>query len=119
MQSVAVGIYLVKMAVSDASDSALFMAFDAEMNNLTNGTGMEDAHCPPTMPQRYSGEDLNIPEETFKEMNIEILLNLFKEVLLSTTVDSLLMSWWKETQEQSLNLPKTLFAVVKLQNIGA
>ncbi|KAL0713204.1 hypothetical protein Bca4012_020182 [Brassica carinata] len=29
------------MAVSDASDSALFMAFDAEMNNLTNNRAPE------------------------------------------------------------------------------
>ncbi|KAF2536666.1 hypothetical protein F2Q68_00020163 [Brassica cretica] len=48
----AVGIYRVEMAVSDASDSALFVAFDDEMNKLTNDclvicdcpAGMEDAH---------------------------------------------------------------------------
>ncbi|KAF8096836.1 hypothetical protein N665_0300s0013 [Sinapis alba] len=66
-----------------------------------------------------SREVMTTPEMIFQELYIEILLKLFKEVLLSTTTDLLLMSWWKATQEQPLNLPKTLFAMVKLQIIGA
>lgn len=57
-------------------------------------------------------EVMTTPAIIFQELYIKILLKLFKEVLLSTTVDPLLMSWWKPTQEQPLNLPKTMFAML-------
>ncbi|KAF3500353.1 hypothetical protein F2Q69_00041676 [Brassica cretica] len=95
----AVGIYRVEMAVSDASDSALFVAFDDEMNKLTNDclvicdcpAGMEDAHniaLPQclrvileralTFQQKLSREVMTTPAMMFQELYIEILLKLFK-----------------------------------------
>ncbi|CAF1785787.1 unnamed protein product [Brassica napus] len=118
------------MAVSDASDSALFVAFDAEMNKLINGTSMEDAHniafpqClrdilgrALTFQQKLSRFNFSSKHQSFTLISLYI----YHYCVIGAPVNNggPITHVMVKGKKQPLNLPKTMFAMVKLQITGA
>ncbi|CAF2299873.1 unnamed protein product [Brassica napus] len=110
------------MAVSDASDSALFVAFDAEMNKLINGTSMEDAHniAFPQCLRDILGRALTF-QQKLSRFNFSSKHQSFTLISLGAPVNNggPITHVMVKGKKQPLNLPKTMFAMVKLQITGA
>ncbi|KAH0896767.1 LOW QUALITY PROTEIN: hypothetical protein HID58_046335, partial [Brassica napus] len=129
--------YRVEMAVSDASDSALFVAFDAEMNKLINlfvivqhGTSMEDAHniAFPQCLRDILGRALTFQQKlsrfNFSSKHQSFTLtraspSRFCRAGAPVNNGGPITHVMVEGKKQPLNLPKTMFAMVKLQITGA
>ncbi|KAG2284549.1 hypothetical protein Bca52824_055769 [Brassica carinata] len=123
-------LYRVEMAVSDASDYALFVAFDAEMNKLINGTSMEDAHniafpqClrdilgrALTFQQKLSSFNFSSKHQSFTLTRASP--SRFCRAGAPVNNGGPITHVMVEGKKQPLNLPKTMFAMVKLQITGA
>ncbi|WZY99065.1 hypothetical protein YC2023_071394 [Brassica napus] len=123
-------LYRVEMAVSDASDSALFVAFDAEMNKLINGTSMEDAHniAFPQCLRDILGRALTFQQKlsrfNFSSKHQSFTLtraspSRFCRAGAPVNNGRPITHVMVEGKKQPLNLPKTMFEMVKLQITGA
>ncbi|CAN6842062.1 unnamed protein product [Brassica oleracea] len=123
-------LYRVEMAVSDASDSALFVAFNAEMNKLINGTSMEDAHniAFPQCLRDILGRALTFQQKlsrfNFSSKHQSFTLtraspSKFCRAGAPVNNGGPITHVMVEGKKQPLNLPKTMFAMVKLQITGA
>ncbi|KAH0922509.1 hypothetical protein HID58_022527, partial [Brassica napus] len=116
--------------VSDASDSALFVAFDAEMNKLINGTSMEDAHniAFPQCLRDILGRALTFQQKlsrfNFSSKHQSFTLtraspSRFCRAGAPVNNGRPITHVMVEGKKQPLNLPKTMFEMVKLQITGA